>query len=652
MASYSTPLPKYRSDIDGLRALAVIPVCFFHAGLTIFPGGFVGVDIFFVISGYLMTRIIGQSLSRKTFSSLDFYKRRILRIFPALFAVLFFIFAVAAWIVPPKLFRDLGFTLICTVVFISNFAFWRKSANYFDAPSELNPLLHTWSLAVEEQFYILFPLFLKIIWPLRHSAIFFLMLGIALVSLGLSMWGTVNAPTATFYLLPTRGWELLAGALVALWHLRANNGTQVRLEYPRWIDAIAGLLGLGAIFWSLIFYNSETAFPGAAALLPCLGAALLLHTGQNDRNPAVRLLGFRPFAFLGKISYSLYLWHWPLLVFARQYLTVNRQIVLFPFLMLLLSGCIAYVSWRWVEQPWRRLSGWRNAKVYGVATAGTAILAMAGVFAQASDGWRARFPGMAAVAIEPQIAREAAEDRGFNSEKCFVDNVASWGSDACFLSTGLKTTALLWGDSFAANYSYGFFSDKDPKFNVLQFTSPRCPPIIDYDAASRPECTAFNSAVRQIVKRYGISIVIMAANWESYINRRKTSLEEIGKTVSGLQQDGVKIVLVGQSPTFIFIYPDEYLFNHYDQQTARNSYEAKINAPPLLNDRLRQTAHPDFFFDPMDSLCRQDQCTFRDSGDYLFYDYGHFTHAGSTRMVAALKTGLASSGTFLGLLGQ
>lgn len=208
---------NYRADIDGLRALAVVPVVCYHFEITIFPGGFVGVDVFFTISGYLMASLIGRGLSEENFSFSEFFERRARRILPALFFVVLICIAVAFVMFPPKLLRDFGWTVAAAVFFSSNIIFWKKSANYFDLSAEWDPLLHTWSLAVEEQFYILFPFFMVLIWRLRGRMRLHAIMLVTLTSLALSIWGVANAPTATFYLLPTRAWELLIGAVAALY---------------------------------------------------------------------------------------------------------------------------------------------------------------------------------------------------------------------------------------------------------------------------------------------------------------------------------------------------------------------------------------------------------------------------------------------------
>ena len=637
MNSHS-PALKYRPDIDGLRALAVVPVVFFHAGLPVFSGGFVGVSVFFVISGYLMALMIGQGLSRGDFSLAGFYERRVRRIFPALFLILFVCAVVAAFLVPPRLFRDFGVTLVATVFFASNLLFWWKTANYFDAPTEWNSLVHTWSLAVEEQFYILFPLFLALVWRFGRQARFGLTALAAVVSLLLSIWGTANAPTATFYLLPMRAWEFLLGALVALWTIRAEPAEPVPAMSP-WISSAGSLLGLALVLGSLLWFDREMAFPGASALVPTVGAALLIHFGRDSHNPVARILGLAPVVFIGKISYSLYLWHWPMIVFAEKYNSFGALNFFHKSVIIAASCVAAYLSWRWIEQPFRgRHTVFGRTGLFGAAAACMAVLGLAGVFAQTNNGWPARFAGIASVSDSPQYAAELADQRWqeFRSRGCFVDEASGWSKERCFLSRHARSNALLWGDSFAASYAYGFFQNDRSNFNVLQYTSPSCPPIVGYDAASRPQCGQFNKDVADIIRRYDISTVIMVANWNIYIKRGKLQYEDIQSTEDFLRGLGVRVVLVGQSPLFAFVYPDEYFFKVFGTQQAERAYYAPLYLDPGMNMRMAKIAADNTFFDPLALLCNGMECVFKQGKLYLFYDYGHYTQYGSRKVVNAL----------------
>jgi peptidoglycan/LPS O-acetylase OafA/YrhL len=634
---YSATL-GYRPDIDGLRALAVVPVCLFHANLQAFSGGFVGVSVFFVISGYLMATVIGRGLDGANFSLADFYERRIRRIFPALFVVLFLCSAAALVVVPPRSFQDFGANLNATLVFASNVVLWRKTANYFDTPSEWNPLLHTWSLAVEEQFYILFPFFLILIWRFRWRLRFALTALVAASSFLLSVWGTANAPTATFYLLPMRAWELLVGVIVGFGMMR-DHRMNPRRERSHWPGGAGALLGLGLVVGSLLWYDREMAFPGVAALPPTVGAGLLVHFGRDQRGPVTRLLGLAPFAFIGRISYSLYLWHWPLLVFLDKYQPFGVLGPAYRAGVIVFSCLPAYLTRRWVEEPFlRRSTPIHRTAVYSAAAGAGAVLGTFGAFAQTSHGWPQRFPGLASVSIAPQLAREQRDPgwQEFSARGCFVSAATAWEKERCFLSRSARPNALLWGDSFANSYARGFFGNPRARFNILEYTSPRCPPIIGYEAASRPQCTEFNGQVASILERYDITTVVMAANWIAYLKRRKMRQYDVRNTVASLQRRGLRVVLVGQSPVFSFAYPDEYFFTTFGLRKIERESFATLDFDPDVNRRMAQISTASAFFDPLAVFCEKKQCAFRRGGKYLFIDWGHYTQYGSELAADAL----------------
>jgi peptidoglycan/LPS O-acetylase OafA/YrhL len=630
---------RYRPDIDGLRALAVIPVCLFHLGLPGCPGGFVGVDVFFVVSGYLMAALISQDLRRGDFSFASFYERRARRLLPALFAVLLFVAAAGSWLVTPKLFSDVGAMIAAAVLFASNFVLWRMSANYFNPATDWNPLVHTWSLGVEEQFYILFPVLLVLLRRLRPGARALLVIAVAMVSLSLSVWGTHNAPTAAFYLLPMRAWELLLGSLVALTEVpRANS----------MIRAAACGAGVILILIGVLLFNSEMPFPGAAALVPCVGAALVLAFG-GEAGVVNQALSLPPLRFIGKISYSLYLWHWPLLVFVTRYTAYGSAPgLLLKCALFLTSIGIAYVSWRWIEQPFRHgqraaaPAVSRRALVWATSAAAVACVAF-GSFAISSAGWSGRFPGYATISMERQLAAEAADipwetyDQQHH-DHCFSVRAVDWRAAPCYLTRGGSANVLLWGDSFAAAYAPGFFNRSQLLLNVVQYTSPSCPPIVGYSAASKPECKAFDARIAQIVRSNAIDTVVMAANWSVYLQRRKIALSDIAHTAAYLKALHVKVILVGQSPVFPFPYPDAYFYQTFGTVQAAADYYAPSEADPNLNQQLAASASADIdaFFDPSAVLCRRRECVFRRDNQYLFLDFGHFSRYGSGIAVTAL----------------
>lgn len=331
----------YRREIDGLRALAVLPVMLFHAGFSGVSGGFVGVDVFFVISGYLITGILISEQAAGTFTLTGFYERRARRILPALFVVLLACLPFAwAWLLPSDL-KAFARSLAAAAISLSNVLFWRESG-YFDTSSELKPLLHTWSLGVEEQYYMVFPLLLLGLARWRPRWTPYVLWAGAVLSLALAQWAALRQPSLAFYLLPTRGWELLAGALLAYYHSQPIP----RLRQAAALNQAGSLLGLAMMAYAMLRFDQHTPFPGVYALLPTLGAVLIIACAQPGTWVG-KLLATPVLVSIGLISYSAYLWHQPVLAFARYYLMTQPRPEVMATLLLLVLG-LAWLSWRYV----------------------------------------------------------------------------------------------------------------------------------------------------------------------------------------------------------------------------------------------------------------------------------------------------------------
>ena len=331
---------KYRAEIDGLRALAVLPVILFHAGFEWFSGGFVGVDIFFVISGYLITTMLIIDIEKKRFSILNFYERRVRRILPALFLVMFVTILPAYFVMLPDELQNFGQSLVATTLFANNVLLY-LTTDYWALESEFKPLLHTWSLGIEEQYYLLFPFFLMLVWRFGKSRVFWMIVVMAAISLLLSEWAWRNKANANFYLAPTRAWELFAGSIAAF---------IVKKQGVKKNNALA-LIGLAAIIFSIFFYDETTPFPSVYALVPVLGVVLFVLYAEKE-TLAAKLLSMKAIVTIGLISYSSYLWHQPLFAFARirtlEYPSLHLMLALS-----ILSIVLAYFSWRYIEKPFR-----------------------------------------------------------------------------------------------------------------------------------------------------------------------------------------------------------------------------------------------------------------------------------------------------------
>ena len=369
---------KYRSEIDGLRAIAVVPVILFHAGFELFSGGFVGVDVFFVISGYLITTILIEDIENERFSIINFYERRARRILPALFFVMLVCIPFAwIWMLPNQM-KDFAQSLVAVSLFASNILFWRESG-YFDAAAEEKPLLHTWSLAVEEQYYVLFPIFLILAWRFGKNRVFWMIVGMAAVSLLLSEWGWRNKATANFYLAPTRAWELFAGSIAAF--IVRKQGVQKNNPLAT--------LGLTAIVFSIFFYDETTPFPSVYTLVPVLGTVLLVLCAHKE-TLAARLLSTKGFVGIGLISYSAYLWHQPLFAFARIRSFEHPSLLLMSVLSLT-SLLLAYFSWRYIEAPFRKNNVFTRNVIFSISIFGFSSFLIFGILGNGTNGFSSRF---------------------------------------------------------------------------------------------------------------------------------------------------------------------------------------------------------------------------------------------------------------------
>lgn len=426
----------YRHDIDGLRAVAVLPVVLFHVGLETVSGGFVGVDVFFVISGYLITSIIVSELRDNRFSLITFYERRIRRIFPALLVMIGTVLVLGPLLFMPDDLRNAAKSAVAATLFSSNFLFFME-AGYFDAAAFTKPLLHTWSLAIEEQFYIVVPLLLMLL--ARGRGRFGLWIGgLTVASLLLSVLTTAQLPTAAYYLLPWRAWELGIGALLAL-------GVVPALTH-RGIREAAALLGLGAILVTAVLLDKSTPFPGAIALVPVLGTALVLHAGAAGPSLVSRVLSLGPFVWIGKLSYSLYLWHWPVIVFFVYWKMDMPSGIEIPALIGL-SLLLAWLSWRFVERPFRQPAGGaRRGWVFAGAGVAMAVMILGGTGTHLARGFPERLPA------EAQRILEFSQDREPRFLACHREkNKANDWSEPCLYGDSTAPARMaLWGDSTAA----------------------------------------------------------------------------------------------------------------------------------------------------------------------------------------------------------
>jgi peptidoglycan/LPS O-acetylase OafA/YrhL len=485
---------RYRPDVDGLRAVAVLCVVFYHYGFWQVPGGFVGVDIFFVISGFLITGIIHQEMTDGRFTIRQFYERRIRRIFPALFAT------IAAWLLLfPVDFEAYAKSLIATAFFASNFEFWRE-IGYFDIAASFKPLLHLWSIAVEEQFYLLFPAVLLPTGTSSRRKLLSVIGALLVASFAFSVWAVAHSTSTAFYLLPSRTWELMLGALIAIAPLPSLS--------RRWREAVA-LVGAALIAWAVWTYDRWMPFPGIAALAPCLGAALLIYAGQQT-NVVSRALSAKPVVFVGLISYSLYLWHWPVLVFTQ--IALNRA--LHPWEInacIVLSFALAVFSWRYIERPARRAHalGWRP--LFGGAAAAMTVTALCGAAVASAQGVPER--------LQPEIRKILAEERDHEPRMdiCFgltAHDVRKGRLCRIGSTQADEPSFILWGDSHADALlpAVQKVAEQNGRAGLFAGTDS-CAPLLGVVRPDAPKCRPFNDAVAKLATKSAIREVILDARW-------------------------------------------------------------------------------------------------------------------------------------------
>ena len=453
----------YRREIDGLRALAVLPVMLFHAGFSTFKGGFVGVDVFFVISGYLITGIIIADLDRGRFTLANFYERRARRILPALFVVIAATLPWAYRLLPPKDLQEFSSSVLAVLGFVSNIFFWRKS-DYFDTAAELKPLLHTWSLAVEEQFYVLFPLFLAAAYRLGKRRLLALMASLAVLSLAAAQFGAIRWQAFTFFLLPTRGWELLIGALLAV---ACGSGRQA--PGGRAAAEVGSLAGMALLLYSVFAFDENTPFPSLYALTPTLGTALLILFAV-PQTWVGKVLGARALVGIGLVSYSAYLWHQPLLAFAR-YSSSDPPTAGVMAGLLVAALLLAVASWRWVEVPVRNKSVIDRRSLVLMALGGAALLGAAGAAGIATQGFsKVRLPP------EVRAVLSSAESSPKRNECHAHGPNYRQPAEACVYHVATARWAVL-GDSHAVELAYGMAEELRPlNIGVRHLSFSACRP--------------------------------------------------------------------------------------------------------------------------------------------------------------------------------
>lgn len=619
----------YRPDIDGLRALAVVPVLLYHVGFPVVTGGFIGVDIFFVISGYLITSIIFKEIRFGKFSFLSFYDRRFRRILPALFSVIIFVVVSGYGILLPSEYYKVGQSELFASISAANFLFF-SSINYFEG--ETNPLLHLWSLAVEEQFYLIFPVVLVLGFKYLGDRVQYLVILICIISFIMAAVTVYGDSQAAFYLPQFRFWELLIGSVLATSGVLPPSG-----RLTRNLVALSGLL---LVIGSILMIDRTTPFPGLSALPACAGTAMLIMSASEKSGTIVSaMLAFAPFRFVGLISYSLYLWHWPIIVLMRQggaFLPMTIP----PdsrgrILLLIMSFVAAILSWYFIERPFRNGKRFQRLNVVVIGVAASLLFCLVGAVIMVSGGFPKRF--------SQQVQNLAAfteydPAHSFRSGTCFIDSKytsARFNVQACLPMSGHGLRILLLGDSHAAHLLPGL-QQQFPEAIIGQVTVSGCRPLTHQPLSVPKRCRDITQlGFTDGIERFRPDLVIMGGNWQP------RDLPALEVTLHELRSRNVNGLLVGPVPAYDAAVP-KLLAVALMRDRAGDVKGHLLSGLRELDHRLSEIASRAGFqyASPLEALCSHstlDCIVFADDNTPLQFDGSHLTASGSKTLFKKLK---------------
>jgi len=615
--------PKYRPDIDGLRAIAILSVIGFHTFPNLVPGGFIGVDVFFVISGYLISWIIFENLQKNRFSFIDFYARRIRRIFPSLLLIFLVVFLAGYVSLSSGEFSKLGKHIAGGAGFISNFILFNESG-YFDVAAEAKPLLNLWSLGIEEQFYFIWPLAAWIAWRLNFSFLL-LVIVLGIFSFGLNIFFVSNNPTYTFYFPLTRFWELLIGSFIAGFAIKGHSLKK------NWIN-LCSFAGFFLILTGQFLIGIKSTFPGWWALLPTIGSALVIISGPSgfiNKN----ILASKILVWIGLISFPLYLWHWPILVFFGL-LFPSERTDLETLYLIGLSFSLAWVTYRFVEKPIRD-----NGGIKAVIVLIFLMLAMGfvGYNTYVRDGLPFRVAAQNTITLNqlmpnPNVPNcsigEPANPTSQLPKECFANNQD--GSRA--------TSVFLWGDSHVANFSYGMTAERIQNFDIdLRYSiKGGCPPILNFSPSGNSECFKFNEFALNEIAKYRPSTVVLLADWVIYrkVGQNYLSDEMIASSIDALKNlDVKKVILVGNFPDFE-VNQGRLGINIFIPNLVTRTFKRFDFSSIQADKDIKNVAQKNdvYFVSPIEFLCNDEGCLISASEDKFIpmaYDKTHLTYPGS-----------------------
>lgn len=655
---------KYRPDIDGLRAFAVLAVIAFHFNNQSLPGGFIGVDIFFVISGYIITSAIYPQVLAGDFSFSEFYLKRIKRILPLFYLVALVSLVAASILFTPDDFVGFADSLRYSTSFISNIYF-EKQSGYFSPASETMPLLHIWSLSIEEQFYMLWPVVLILGARFLPSRVFIAgLIAAVLLLAGYSEYLSLNNYSAAYYLIQSRSFELLLGAVLAILLFIKKDK---KVSFPAFIYQTSGWLGLAGLCFLFFFLNKNSSFPGFNALMVIIAAALVILSGENANGAAYRILSQPIMVFIGKLSYSLYLWHWPVLAFYHYY-TIEfglKGVLICAITTLVFS----LLSWRFFEAP-LRYSVIKKRQVYLFYLIIPIILSVtiAKVIAN-NDGYSSRFSDR--VLKLYQISRS-----DFNDETLLKPQTQAYTPFEPYLfgdpelASQLEVKSFIWGDSHAGHLrSFVDLLGKKYQFSSLYGGLGGCPPLLGSDLIKfgRPQtpCSQSNDLLAKRIIESDVKIVFIAARWAMYTettrakgekgsrvylgdksdysenkeNSRRAFSEGLERTIQALTDHGKRIILFKGVPSYPF-YPSncwikKATYSWLDTLSCDNQ-QADVNTRFAYANKVIDSLAGKYpklvVIDPMDILCDGEVCISKLGDTPLYKDNNHLNAQGAREL--------------------
>lgn len=644
----------YLPELDGLRGFAILLVVFYHAKLAGFGGGFIGVDIFFVLSGYLVTFGLYQELvSTKTINLGEFFQRRIKRLLPVFFFVILITLAIGYFVLIPIAGEQqaLGRSAIASSLFLSNLYFIFNTGGYFDEPTELQPLLHTWSLSVEAQFYLIWPFIIGFIYFLsrKNTSLFPKNLTIALgllsiASLFVSLYFTYKQASVAFFLMPSRMWEFGTGGLLVLLPVQKFNA-----NLGNFISSLSLLL----LVTTGIFYNDRINFPGFYAIIPVIAtAAIIIICNTKQTNAVKNLLSSKILVTLGTLSYSFYLWHWPLLTIYRVH-NLGESDTSHNLIICAISFFLSYLTYHWIEKPIRTGSNTLMATPKNTYIFGGCMILIALTFATSLGMWSKYSLGL------PQnssISQALINLKKVKIPKCLPSSMMEdepISLNSCkFPEHGKDTSSLIWGDSHAAHLVPGVSESADRyKSSVTIRYMPECPPIQDFAASHLSnekgnQCKYFNHEVlKEVIKPHDLRLtsIILSARWNAYLNSSNLNQFERGlnKTISTLIGENLTVILFAPVPNFAHSAPP-CIARRSIKDCAISIIDAESKRKDVMKVfyKIKHQFPEIHLIDPFSTICKEDFCYPQKNNILLYSDSHHLSEQGSLMMSSLFNSSL------------